>query len=96
MRHTFKVANVKCGGCASTLKSKLREEFGEIEVDLDKMPREISLEIDDDRVEDLSKALKKLGYPLNSELLGFVESTTTKAKSFFSCAVGKVDQNISN
>jgi len=94
MRQSFKVENVKCGGCANTLTTKLRDEFGEIDVDLDKFPREISLEIDDEKIEDLGNALKRLGYPLSSDKLGFVENTTTKAKSFVSCAIGKVDQNL--
>ncbi len=96
MKKRFQVENVKCDGCANTLTTKLRDEFGEIAVDLEKYPREISLDIDDDRVEELAKALKRLGYPLSSDKLGFVETTTTKAKSFVSCAVGKVDQNLSS
>ncbi len=34
MKQTFEVINVKCGGCASTLKTSLAEEFGEVEVNL--------------------------------------------------------------
>jgi len=75
--------------------TKLRDKFGEISVDLDKFPREISLDIDDDRVEELGKALKKLGYPFSSDRLGFIEASTTKTKSFVSCAIGKIDQNLS-
>ena len=29
MKQTFEVINVKCGGCANTLKSKLKDEFGD-------------------------------------------------------------------
>jgi len=92
MKQSFKVENVKCGGCANTLRSKLKEEFGDIEVNLDVFPREITLNIDDNRVDELGKTLKKLGYPLSSQKLGFVDSTTTKAKSFVSCAIGKMDE----
>jgi len=28
MKQTFEVKNVKCGGCAGTLKKSLLEEFG--------------------------------------------------------------------
>ena len=45
MTKTFQVLNVKCGGCANTLKTKLEPIFGEIEVNLDIMPREITLDI---------------------------------------------------
>jgi len=91
MKHIFKIENVKCGGCANTIKSKLLKDFGVIEVNLEKSPREISLDIDDNRVDELKSALKKLGYPFSSEKLGFIEGNTSKAKSFISCAIGKID-----
>lgn len=91
MKQTFQVLNVKCGGCASTLQKTLLDEFGEVEVNLEKEPREITLDIDDEKVTLLKEKLKKLGYPLASEDMGFVEGTTVKAKSFVSCAVGKIN-----
>ncbi|MEA3419386.1 MAG: heavy-metal-associated domain-containing protein [Campylobacterota bacterium] len=91
-KQTFQVENVKCGGCANTLMTKLKDKFGEVEVDLEKFPREITLEIDEGRVGELGLALKKLGYPFSSEKLGFVDNTSAKAKSFVSCAIGKMDQ----
>jgi len=91
VKQTFEVFNVKCGGCASTLKTKLAEEFGEIEVNLNVLPRKITLEIDDKDIDKLAKALKKLGYPLASEEMSFMDSTSTKAKSFVSCAIGKMN-----
>ncbi|MEN4053416.1 MULTISPECIES: heavy-metal-associated domain-containing protein [Sulfurimonas] len=90
-KQIFKVQNVKCGGCANTLTTKLKSEFGEIEVNLEVMPREISLEIEDTKVPALREALKSLGYPMADETLGFVENTTAQAKSFVSCAVGKFE-----
>ncbi len=91
MKQSFKVLNVKCGGCASTLKEKLLNDFGEVEVNLNIEPREITLYIEDEKVTQLAKVLKGLGYPLTTEDMGFVESTSTKAKSFVSCAVGKMN-----
>jgi len=88
---TLQVENVKCGGCASTLTSKLKEAFGEIEVNLQTHPREITLEIEDDKLEALTVALRGLGYPLSTDELGLVQTASTKAKSFVSCAVGKID-----
>ena len=90
-KQTFKVQNVKCGGCANTLTTKLKDEFGEIEVNLEVMPREITLEIEDAKIAALREALKSLGYPMVDEQLGFVENTTAQAKSFVSCAVGKFE-----
>jgi len=91
MKQTFKVQNVKCGGCANTLTTKLADEFGNIEVNLEVMPREISLEIEDENIPKLEEALKNLGYPLASAKFGFIEDTSMKAKSFVSCAVGKFE-----
>ncbi|HIP18937.1 MAG TPA: copper chaperone [Sulfurovum sp.] len=91
MIHTFKIINVKCAGCAATLKEKLFEKFGEVEVDLEKEPREITLDIADEQIEALGLALKKLGYPFLSEKMGFVDAGSAKAKSFVSCAIGKMN-----
>ncbi|GIT99536.1 hypothetical protein TSL6_00430 [Sulfurovum sp. TSL6] len=91
MQQSFEVFNVKCGGCASTLKSKLAKEFGEIEVDLNVLPRKITLDIENKDVDKLSEALKELGYPLASEEMSFMGSTSAKAKSFVSCAIGKIN-----
>jgi len=92
MQQTFKVLNVKCNGCASTLKQKLYDKFGDVEVNLDVEPREITLDIENDKIEALGEALKKLGYPLATEKMGFVDGTSTKAKSYVSCAIGKMNQ----
>jgi copper chaperone CopZ len=91
MQQTFQVLNVKCGGCANTLKEKLSEKFGEIIVDLEKEPREITLNIEEEAIPALAEALKKLGYPFITEEMGFVDSTSAKAKSFVSCAIGKIN-----
>lgn len=88
---TYKVDNVKCGGCANTLTTKLADKFGVIEVNLDVMPREITLEIEEKREADLRVALKSLGYPMSDENLGFIEDSGIKAKSFVSCAIGKFE-----
>ncbi|MCW8821188.1 MAG: heavy-metal-associated domain-containing protein [Sulfurovum sp.] len=89
MQQSYEVFNVKCSGCASTLKTKLAEEFGEIEVNLEVIPRKITLEMEDKDVMKLAKALRELGYPLASEEMGFMDSTSAKAKSFVSCVIGK-------
>jgi copper chaperone CopZ len=91
MKKTFEVINVKCGGCASTLTSKLADEFGAVEVDLEVEPRKITVDIEDHQLDALAIALKKLGYPLATEEMGFIDGTTAKAKSFVSCAVGKMN-----
>jgi copper chaperone len=90
-KQTFEVLNVKCEGCATRLKKKLFEEFGEVEVDLEKQPRQITLDISDEQIDVLRGALKQMGYPMVSEEMGFVEASSVKAKSFVSCAIGKIE-----
>ncbi len=91
MKRTYQVQNIKCGGCANTLREKLAEAFGEVEVNLEVEPREITLEVDEEKIGELSSALKKLGYPFVGEDMGFVDTASTKAKSFVSCAIGKMN-----
>jgi copper chaperone CopZ len=92
MIETFTVENVKCEGCANTLKKALLKEFGEVTVNLEKEPREITLFITKEQKEPLQLALRKLGYPLTSDTLSSFQTMGTTAKSFLSCAIGKIDQ----
>jgi len=93
MKQTFEVKNVKCGGCAGTLTTSLKEEFGEVEVNLDVEPREITLEIEENQIEALKLKLRSLGYPLVSDELTAFQTVGTTAKSFVSCAIGKMDKH---
>ena len=69
MIQTFKVLNVKCKGCASTLTSKLKSEFGEITVNLEVNPREISLIGNNINEQSLRAKLIAVGYPMIDESL---------------------------
>ena len=91
MKQTFEVLNVKCGGCANTLTKSLKEEFGDVEVNLDVNPRQITLDIEDSKKEDLKLKLRSLGYPLSNDELSGLQKATTTAKSFVSCAIGKMN-----
>ena len=81
-KQIFQVENVKCGGCANTLKKAFFEEFGEVEVNLEVMPREITLKIEENQLESLKIKLKALGYPLSSDELNTSESQMPSAKKF--------------
>ena len=72
-------------------KKELGPIFGEIAVNLDAFPREITLEIDESQVDTLRNTLHFLGYLLSTDKLGLVGHTTAKVKSFVSCAVGKIE-----
>ena len=91
MQQTFEVLNVKCGGCANTLIKSLADEFGEVNVDLECEPRKITLNIEENQIEKLKLTLRGLGYPLTTDELSTMQTLTTSAKSFVSCAIGKMD-----
>lgn len=95
MLKTFEVCNIKCGGCANTIKKSLEAEgFEHIDIDLSCEPRKVTVDTIDEASEAHLKAtLRNLGYPLCNEEIGFVDSTALKAKSFVSCAIGKISNN---
>jgi len=91
MLQTFEVANIRCGGCATTIRTALDDAgFEEVRVDLISEPRKVTAKIEDsEKLELFKKVLRDHGYPLVEDKLGFVDATSLKAKSFVSCAVGK-------
>lgn len=64
----FAVENVKCENCAKLIKNALREEFGEVEVDLNAQPRVLSLNVDEARISALKNALDELNFIIIKEL----------------------------
>lgn len=93
MKKSFKALNIKCGGCANTVKESLKSQFGDVDVDLTQEPRVITLEIKDEQAElDFRKKMKSLGYPMEDEEMGTFTKSSLKAKSFVSCAIGKINQ----
>ena len=91
MLRTFEVANIRCGGCAATIKKALREAgFTEVAVDLSCEPRKVTfLETSEAQSAQFRVILRSLGYPLFGERTSVSDSAGLKAKSFISCAVGK-------
>ena len=87
MRTTFQVQNLKCGGCAKTISNKLSgiKEIKEVIVEKDSS----SVSFDHQSADEASlvkEALKRMGYPTMDDENGFMD----KAKSFVSCASGKM------
>ncbi|MHA7831961.1 MAG: heavy-metal-associated domain-containing protein [Flagellimonas sp.] len=87
MKTTLQVQNLKCGGCAKTICNKLSgiKEIKDVIVEKDSS----SVSFDHQSADDASlvkETLRKLGYPTIDDENGFVE----KAKSFVSCASGKM------
>ncbi|WP_456403188.1 heavy-metal-associated domain-containing protein [Hydrogenimonas sp.] len=91
MLKCYEVANIRCEGCANTIKKALSPRFGDsVEVDLSVMPRKVTAEIKDETDEELFiSTLRKLGYPLVNDDITNIEGAVMKGKSFVSCAIGK-------
>jgi copper chaperone CopZ len=95
MHQTFEVANIRCGGCANTIRTALDNAgFTSVRVDLLCDPRKVSAEIEDEvQLQLFKEILRNHGYPLVDEKIGFLDATSLKAKSFVSCAVGKFNKS---
>ncbi|SMN01115.1 Heavy metal transport/detoxification protein [uncultured Candidatus Thioglobus sp.] len=85
------VDNIKCGGCAGTITKKLNATFNANEVDIDIEQGVIKIDVDDSKRDEVVKVLLGLGYPEIDSVHGF-GSAKAKAKSFVSCAIGKMDK----
>ncbi len=85
------VENIKCGGCAGTITKKLTSAFDTQDIEVNIEQGTISIDIDDAKRAEVAKVLLDLGYPETDSVHGF-GSAKAKAKSFVSCAIGKMDQ----
>lgn len=91
MQYNLEVHNIKCGGCASTVTKALSKYYDNVVVDLEKMPRVVTVEASEGKEDEIKAKLKALGYPSTDEPLSSFENASTKAKSFISCATGKFE-----
>lgn len=90
MAYQISVENIKCGGCASTIRSKLEAMEGIDKVDVMIEQGIVDVEAVDDTRDAVAAKLLKLGYPETGTAEG-IAAATAKAKSFVSCAVGRLN-----
>jgi len=88
---TIEILNLKCGGCVNTVKKGLLSINGidEVEVDLENSKVIIATE-DEQLLIRVKEKLSKMGYPE----IGDANTILHKAKSFVSCASGKMTSEI--
>lgn len=91
MQVQFDVENIKCGGCAGTIKKKLMEDKRISHVGVNIEQGMVLIDADTDASEGWRSALLKMGYPEKGSAEG-IAAARARAKSFVSCAVGRVDQ----
>lgn len=89
MNMIIEVENIKCGGCASSISSKMKSLPGITDVLVDIEAGKVSLQGELSRRDDYANTLASMGYPEVGTLEG-LQSAGAKAKSFVSCAIGRV------
>lgn len=90
MAYELSVENIKCGGCAGTITKRLNELDSVRECQVDVENGMVSITGDESSKAEVSQLLLKLGYPETGTAEG-LKAATAKAKSFVSCAVGKMN-----
>ncbi len=90
MSYTIQVENIKCGGCANTITTKLKALEGVSDVNIDIEKGEVSIDSDTALRDQVIATLLKLGYPESGTAEG-IAAAKAKAKSFVSCAVGRIN-----
>ena len=80
------IENLKCGGCAATIKKGILslENVNEVEVNVDESLVIVTSSSDESNA--IKEKLSKMGYPE----VGDKNTMIHKAKSYVSCATGKM------
>lgn len=81
------IENLKCGGCAATIKKGILGITSVSSVDVNVDTSEVKISHTDNVIETIKDKLSKLGYPESGDKNTLVH----KAKSFVSCAVGRME-----
>ncbi len=94
MTYEISVENIKCSGCAGTITKRLNtlDTVDDCKVDIENGVVFITFAQsagDESCKVEVAKLLLKLGYPETGTVEG-IKAATAKAKSFVSCAVGKM------
>lgn len=87
MEATIYVQNLKCGGCANTITKNVSaiENITNIKVNVEESS--ITFNYDTEaKLAEVKNKLQSLGYPEDGE----ANSIGSKAKSYVSCAIGKM------
>jgi copper chaperone CopZ len=84
---TINILNLKCNGCANTIKKGLLSLEGVNEIDVTLENSEIKInEVSESVFNTVKEKLSKMGYPE----VGDANTLMHKAKSFVSCASGRM------
>jgi len=88
---TIEILNLKCGGCANTIKKGILTVDGITEVNIELETSKVSVNSENESVlRSVKEKLSKMGYPE----AGDTNTLIHKAKSFVSCATGRMGEKI--
>ena len=88
MKTTFEIQNLKCGGCANTITKKVSNLEGVTNFKVDNQKNTVSFNYENKTtLIKVKEILVSLGYPI----VGDKNAIKTKAKSFVSCAMGRIN-----
>mgnify|MGYP006186169123 CR=1 FL=1 len=88
-RHTLAIENLKCGGCAKTISSRLGLLEGVTDVTIDTDAEEVSFVACSDCVNSIRDTLPWLGYP-EPGVPSTLSGVGAKVRAPVSCVRGKV------
>jgi len=84
----IQIENLKCGGCANSIISKISNMKGVEKVKVDHDNNSVHIDYDSDlERNDFEATLRKMGYPKTGE-----STLGLKAKSYVSCAIGRLSE----
>lgn len=89
MSWTVAVENIKCGGCARSIEKAMAAIPGVEGISVNVEANEVTVSGDESLRAAVLERLARLGYPERGSLAGF-DAAASRAKSFVSCAIGKV------
>lgn len=92
MQQFIDVENIKCGGCAHSIVSKLSALDGVDSVEVDVENGRVKFSAEAALMDQVKVVLLGLGYPETGSVEG-IKAVGAKAKSFVSCAIGKVSKD---
>ena len=89
MSFTVSVENIRCGGCANSIRKALSTVDGVTSVAVEIEQGEVRVEGEPAARAVVARRLLELGYPEKGTASG-IGSAAAKTKSFVSCAIGRV------
>lgn len=94
MKAQLMVDNLKCSGCATTIKRELKKIVGITDVEVFPEKSEVDVEYQEKTNLNLVyERLNSIGYPLTGTEQGGLEKVATNLKSYVSCAIGRLSKN---